>query len=483
MSLLKWMVNSLLVFFLGFLLVGSITVATGKEKLASNTCIDSDGGRKLYRQGTVGDTLGTSYPDTCTGENDLIEYSCNSDGEVQSEQATCPNGCQDGACQGPNVIVVGWDGTQIDHLRECYNKELPECAEGLPNLAALTGGSIYEMTVTSGGTNTKPGWGQILSGYNAEVMRVFDNLNYRPIPEGYSILEKYQDYFGQTDTVTMFISGKHIQTGGACPGELTVDVHGNPLIEEYGQPWCLIKDNLDYFEIDLQENINVGTRSLELLEAHQNDLFFAFFLFHDPDHIGHSAGENSEEYSAMLIDDDMWLGKIVDKLKELGIYNNTVIYVTTDHGFGEGTERHANAPYGFVASNDPGIIRSGDRKDVAPTILERVGISRDALGNAPALNGFSLHSPVPYTCVPEGEAYIDYPGAPACCSDLDLIGLDRIRGSRCIKPGGGEGNDSGYCTVCGNGVCGRNENLCNCPQDCPIQYTNLIPIFQNDSSK
>lgn len=483
MTIFKWTVFIVTSLVLAMMLVGSITVVQSKGSQAPAACSDSDGGRKLYRQGTVDDVLGSSYPDSCASDAELIEYSCDPDGEVQMEQVACPNGCQDGACQGPNVIVVGWDGTQIDHLRQCYNKELPECANGLPNLEALSGGAIFDLTVTSGGTNTKPGWGQILSGYNAEVIRVYDNMDYHPIPEGYSIFEKFEDYFGQNEAITMFISGKYTNTGGACIGEPTVDANDNPVIEEYGQPWCLIKDNLDYFEIDLQDNLNVGSRALSLLEANQNDLFFALFLFGDPDETGHNLGENSREYSAMLIDGDMWLGRIVEKLQELGIYNNTVIFVTSDHGFGEGFKHHANAPFAFVASNYPGIQRSGDRKDLAPTILERLSISRGALGSAPPVDGFSLYSPVPYACVPEGEAYLDYAGAPACCTGFDLIGLDRIRFGRCIAPSGGVGNDSGYCTNCGDGVCSRNENLCNCPQDCPILSTSLIPIFQNNSSK
>lgn len=483
MPIIRWKTLLLMALLLVLLQMRSATVGRGHEEQIEIACKDSDNGLKSYRQGTVNTSLGMAYSDSCASVTDLVEYSCNPDGAIEMERVSCPNGCQDGACLGPNVIIVGWDGSQLDHLRQCFSRELPECRDGLPNLDALTGGAIFELTVTSGRTNTKPGWGQVLSGYNAEVIRVFDNLDYHPIPEGYSILEKFETYFGRTEAVTMFISGKHNNTGGACRGDPTVDNYGNPVIEEYGQPWCLIKDNLDYFEINLRENINVGNRALALLESHQNDLFFALFLFSDPDHTGHDFGENSENYSAMLIDDDAWLGKIVEKLKELGISTSTVVYVVTDHGFNEDMKVHGNAPFGFIASNDPGIQRSGDRKDLAPTILERLNISRGAVGPAPPVDGFSLYSPVPYTCIPEGEAFLDYPGAPACCPGLDLIGLDRSHHRHCIPPTGGVGNDSGYCTHCGDGVCRRNENICNCPQDCPILNTNLIPVFQNGSTK
>jgi len=138
--------------------------------------------------------------------------------------------------------------------------------------------------------------------------------------------------------------------------------------------------------------------------------------------------------------------------------------VVTDHGFDEGKTVHLNAPYGFFASSDPLIMRAGDRKDPAATFLDRHGID-PTIGGAPPLNAYSLYSIPPLACIPEGQAFLDYPGAPTCCAGLQLIGLDRKFGG-CIAPTGGTGDDSGYCTACGDGVCLAPESLCNCPQDC-----------------
>jgi len=62
----------------------------------------------------------------------------------------------------------------------------------------------------------------------------------------------------------------------------------------------------------------------------------------------------------------------VSSLKEYGIYENTIIYVTSDHGFDEGKKTHSNAPFIFIASNRK--IKSGDQKDIAPTILYDFGL-------------------------------------------------------------------------------------------------------------
>jgi hypothetical protein len=426
-------------------------------------CYDSDGGLNFFTAGSVVVEGGGSYLDECTANpGELLEWACDPSDTAFSQTFACPGDCSDGACASPNIIVVGWDGTQRDHFWQCLNQQLPECAGGLPNIAQLT---IYDNTTTNGGTATKPGWAQHLTGYNAEVTGVFSNGDYQPIPVGYTTFEKIENHLGADNVVTMFVSGKDVHTGGACIGDPTY-WNGVPVIENQGQPWCYTKDFLDYYENDLRLNEVVGGRALELLEQHQSDLFFAFFLFRDPDVTGHVAGEDSDDYSRVMIEVDGWLGQIMAKLQDLGIADRTLVYVTTDHGFDEGLYRHGNAPYGFLATNDPLVVREGDRRDLAATILETYGIDRGPIGGAPALDGFSLHSMPPLACVPEGEAYIDYEGAPACCDGLQLISLDQRSGPMCVPATGGTGDNSGYCTACGDGVCTSPENRCNCPADC-----------------
>lgn len=427
--------------------------------LACLICTDSDVDGFAAEGGGCGltdcdDSNAGVYPGAAEICDNAVDDNCN--GLTDDEDPFCSGVL--------NIIVVGWDGTQRDHLLQCYNQELPECAGGLPNIQTLSGDVIFNNTITEGSTETKPGWAQIFTGYNSDITGVYNNGVYQPIPEGYTIFEKIENHFGTNNVVTMFISGKGVHTGGACIGDPTFK-NGQPVIEDQGQPWCLTKDHLDYFELDQNRNDMLGNRALELLEIHAQDLFFSLFLFRDPDVTGHLAGEDSILYSEAMMDVDYWLGRIMAKLQELGIDGQTLIYVVTDHGFDEGKFRHMNAPYGFFATNDPLVVRSGDRRDIAPTILERYSISRGAIGDAPAVDGDSLYTRPTMACVPEGASFLDYPGAPACCSGLSLIGLDKQFGG-CILPTGGFGDTSGYCTSCGNGICETPENLCNCPADC-----------------
>jgi hypothetical protein len=71
--------------------------------------------------------------------------------------------------------------------------------------------------------------------------------------------------------------------------------------------------------------------------VYQQGQFFLFVAFCEPDLFGHIYGENSEEYSKAIISSDEALGSIVNELKSLGIYEESLIIVTTDHGATEGS--------------------------------------------------------------------------------------------------------------------------------------------------
>jgi hypothetical protein len=164
------------------------------------------------------------------------------------------------------------------------------------------------------------------------------------------------------------------------------------------------------------------------------------------------------------------------KLKEIGLDKNTYIYIVTDHGFDEDGftdgHNHFNAPFGIFASNDSLIKRSGDRKDLVPTLLEKYGLDLNKQSDTPMLNGLSLFALPTSTCVKESDAYLDYPQAPKCCAGLKLINLDqkvtikKKNQNDCHPATGGANDKSGYCTKCGNNICASPENECNCATDC-----------------
>jgi len=308
-----------------------------------------------------------------------------------------------------NFILLGWDGTQREHLYDLLN------AGNLPNLEELIAeGAIVNTIATTGETTTKPGWTEILTGYTPEITGVYSTLDYGPIPKGYTIFERLERYFGKDNIATLFVGGKNNNITARGPHKVCVNcvrryqdtfeetdywqentsaptvVPGEERVFEQreGDPYYYTKDALDVYEIALGDAANVGLKTIDYMEEYKNQRFFAFFHFEEPDEIGHKYGGGSKEYRDGIITNDYWLGEIVSKLKESGIYEETLIYITSDHGFGEEKKSHRNSPYVFLAANDKDIKKDGDRKDITPTILNRYGIDIKAI--MPPLDGISL---------------------------------------------------------------------------------------------
>ena len=308
-----------------------------------------------------------------------------------------------------NFILLGWDGTQREHLYDLLN------AGNLPNLEELIAeGAIVNITVITGETTTKPGWTEILTGYAPEITGVYSTLDYGPIPRGYTVFERLESYFGKGNIATLFVGGKNNNITARGPHKVCVNcvrryqdtfeetdywqentsaptvVPGEERVFEQreGDPYYYTKDALDVYEVALGDAANVGLKAIKYIEEYKNQRFFGFFHFEEPDEIGHKYGGGSKEYRDGIITNDYWLGEIVSTLKESGIYEETLIYVPSDHGFGEEKKSHRNSPYVFLAANDKDIKKDGDRKDIAPTILNRYGIDIKAI--MPPLDGISL---------------------------------------------------------------------------------------------
>ncbi|UCF43844.1 MAG: alkaline phosphatase family protein [Planctomycetota bacterium] len=282
-----------------------------------------------------------------------------------------------------NIVLIGWDGAQRNHVKECLGRG------ELGNLKKLASeGTLVAIDVLRV-TDTKAGWAQILTGYEPEVTGVFSNRKYQPIPKGYTVFEHLEEFFGPDKFVTVAVIGKKGNVGAAAPRRVRVNNGkkkqkkpvGKIVVEDSvkyrlvpAEPYFYAKESMDVFVNGLKEDEKVGVKTLELLEKYKDKPFFFFVHFAEVDHKGHKHGENSKEYSDALVSADNWTGKIMEKLKELGLYDKSLIYITADHGFDEGMKGHSDAPYVFLGTNDPKVRRRGERADIAPTILERFGL-------------------------------------------------------------------------------------------------------------
>lgn len=330
-----------------------------------------------------------------------------------------------------NIILVGWDGAQREHVMELLEQGK------LPALKQLsTEGKLVNIDIR-GTTDTKAGWSQILTGYDPDVTGVFGNSRYQPVPKGFSIFERMEEHFGPSNFVTVAVIGKKAHCGEIDPErkiEITeeeaaarpkqagkgkrkrqkdaTDDQENPparkaakldpgarIVREEGKvyrvtpgkPYANMHSACDQWVFGLMKDTAVGTRAIEFLDRYKDKPFFFFVHFAEVDHSGHGHGENSTEYSDALISNDAWTGKILQKVKDLGLYDKTLVYVTADHGFDEGKTSHHKAPRVFLGTNDPKVMRAGDRADVSPTLYDRFGL--DLSKFQPPLAGHSLLKP------------------------------------------------------------------------------------------
>ncbi len=320
------------------------------------------------------------------------------------ELSTCAYGFA-GTTPPRNIILIGWDGAQRHHLQECLSQGQ------LPNLSQLSSeGNLVAIDIFRT-TDTKAGWSQILTGYEPEITGVYNNSDFKPIPEGYTVFERLESFFGPEAFVSAAVISKRGTLGTSSARRLDVKqvkkdeypkkmLQQCPRVEEDGVEYLLIpaepyhytQRNMDVFINGLWQDNAVAMKAMELLEEYKNKPFFFFVHFSEIDHSGHRHGENSKEYTDALISADHWTGKIMEKLKALELYEKTKIYVTSDHGFDEGRKTHIDAPYVFLATNDPEVIRRGIRTDITPTILDRFGLDLKAI--TPPLDGHPLTKPL-----------------------------------------------------------------------------------------
>jgi len=303
-----------------------------------------------------------------------------------------------GGGEGKNVIVMGWDAAQRDHLYEMLDRE-----GELPNLKALIAeGALVNITVIDHRTDTKSGWVQVNTGYRWWRTGSFaNNIFYHAIPNNYTVFERVKARFGGGHVYTAMITGKY-----------------GPLIwpesPVMGYPYNNALPEIDMFDVDGRNASDAGALMLRALDNWRNsgrEWFYGFFHFREPDNLGHNFGENSPMYEEGIRYDDEWLGKVVQKLKAMNKYNETLIYITPDHGFDEGTTRHRNAPYIWLATNDARVERNENRSwcnlvDIAPTALYGMGLNLAEI--RPLLDGYPLQEDLPVGVEAEREtAFID----------------------------------------------------------------------------
>lgn len=279
-----------------------------------------------------------------------------------------------------NIILIDWDGTR----RQQVDRSLAE--KKLPLLQSLIERGVYVKIDVEGVTDTRAAWMQLLTGYAPKPTGDADSQT-PPARKGTSILQRLEKHFGPENFVTVALIGSHrtlselpVAAASMPPQPQTANASSrgaNPQADASAP---------DVWEDDLVGKDKVGSRTIELLEKYQDQPFFFFVRFA-------RAADTDQEKSAndsteALVSYDRWTGRIMDKVKQLGLTGKTQFYVTADHGLNEEKPERGFASHVFLATDNKAVYRDGRRQDIAPTILEAFGL--DLRKIEPPLNGVAL---------------------------------------------------------------------------------------------
>jgi predicted AlkP superfamily pyrophosphatase or phosphodiesterase len=259
-----------------------------------------------------------------------------------------------------NAILISWDGALREHVRGNLEKGK------LPNLARLAReGALVDIEVTGHPTDTKPGHAQLLTGYDPNITGVYSNGNFGPIPRGYSIFERLQQVFGKDSVATIMLTGKAANLGSQSPDSGAAS-----------EPFFLVRQGITVWDGDrIRPARMIGEKAVQYIDRYAGKGRFLLFVhFPDIDVAGHTYGEDSSNYDRALDECDAWLGKIMAQLKNKGVADRTLLYVTADHGFDKGSKRHTAATHIFLATNDAKVRTYGEQRDIAPTVLSAMGV-------------------------------------------------------------------------------------------------------------
>lgn len=124
----------------------------------------------------------------------------------------------------------------------------------------------------------------------------------------------------------------------------------------------------------------VTSKSIQFIKKEKP--VFTFIYYGHPDEIGHTKGHGTKEYFQSINDIDTQIGNIITALKETGIYENTTLIITSDHGgigFGHGGESMVEIEVPWIISG-PGIKKNtllelpNDLMNTSPTIARILGL-------------------------------------------------------------------------------------------------------------
>lgn len=278
------------------------------------------------------------------------------------------------ATEARNVVLISIDTCRSDHL-SCYG--YPRSTT--PNIDAVAREGILFENVITPVASTLPAHCSMLTGMNPPYHGVHANNCYR-LPESSNTLAEVLKEQGFTTAA--FVGAYALDSQfGLAQG---FDTYDEDMGEASAGPRALNERSAEA----------VNRAVLAWLEKHATERFFLFVHYYD----AHSPYVPPEPYRSKLAGDayageiayaDSQIGKLIDRLKRLELYDSTLLIITADHG--EGLGQHGEKWHAFFVYHDttkvPLVIKSPGRTkavrivekvgliDIFPTVLASVGVT------------------------------------------------------------------------------------------------------------
>ncbi len=287
----------------------------------------------------------------------------------------------------PNVLIVTMDTTRADHIR-AYGHSWIET----PTLNRLAREGVLFERFYSHIPLTLPAHTSIFTGTVPLYNGVIDNGAYRVPAKLETMAEALKKNGYQT---AAFISAAVLRK--VFKLDQGFDHWDEEELEEQEEGSVLVAERLGNKTADA---------SMAWLSEHHDKPFFMWVHFYDP----HATYDPPEEYKLLYPSKydgeiafmDKQIGRLFDKLKELKVYDDTIIICLGDHGEGLGEHdepTHSNFIYEGtqhipMIARFPNMTRPGTRIktiasqiDVLPTVLDYLGIEIPAQASGESLWG------------------------------------------------------------------------------------------------
>lgn len=279
-----------------------------------------------------------------------------------------------------HVVLISIDTCRADHLG-CYgySRKTSPCID-----AVAAEGILFNHAVTSVPI-TLPSHSSMLTGTIPLYHKVRDNNSYRLTSSNVTLAEVLRE---------------NGFTTGAVIGAFVLDSQFglDQGFETYED--SVGKENKTFFRVNERKAGEVTRLANLWLEQHHNDSFFLFLHYYDP-HYPYDLHKSftftsllffaftKDKYDSEIAYTDYCVSQVIRKLKELGLYDSTLLIITSDHG--ESLKEHSESSHGYLIYHStlhvPLIFKvpggpEGERInelagliDIVPTVFGCLGIA------------------------------------------------------------------------------------------------------------